>query len=201
LREFETRILSDVARHVAHIDPSETFVDDVRQALRERLLLPEGERPPRLAAYRGDGPLGAWVRAAAIRTALNMRRRRAQETLDADTDVAPGDPELDYVRATYAQQFRAALEVVLVSLDAEDRDILRLYYLEQRNIAEIGASVGAHRSTIARRLNRLREGVLQKTCDELRERLRLEGHELDALLSFARDDVDVSVRRILVASK
>jgi RNA polymerase sigma-70 factor (ECF subfamily) len=49
-------------------DASATFVDDVRQALRVRLLVEAGGRA-RLADYAGRGPLRGWIGVAAARVA------------------------------------------------------------------------------------------------------------------------------------
>lgn len=201
LRAFDTHVLSQVARHVSRIDPSETFADDVRQELRERLLIATENSAPRIGAYRGHGPLGAWVRAAAIRTAFNLRRGRKPESVEHTIEVAEGDPEIDYVRKTHSVEFRTALEEVLHQIPKEDRDILRMHYLEEKNIEEVGRTIGTHRATIARRLHRIRDALLKKTGDELRERLDLEDDELRTLLAFARDEVDVSLTRILVPTQ
>ncbi len=201
LRALETRVLCQVARHIAKIDPSPSFADEVLQELRERLLMSPPGSPPRISAYRASGPLGAWIRAAAIRTAHNLRRARKEPPSIDYAEIADGDPEIDYVRRTYAEEFRAALEVVLASQAPPDREILRLHYLESRNIEQVGESVGAHRATIARRLHRIRDAVLQQTCEELKNRLGLDSDELEALLSFARDEVDVSLARILIDDK
>jgi hypothetical protein len=69
------------------------------------------------------------------------------------------------------------------------------------HVHDVGRSVGTHRATIARRLLRIRDVLLQKTCEELRERLVLDDDELRALLTFATDEVDVSLARILVDDK
>ena len=56
----------------------------MRQRLRERLFVGSDGEPARLASYSGRGPLGTWVRIAAIRLALNLRRSERDASLRAD---------------------------------------------------------------------------------------------------------------------
>jgi hypothetical protein len=54
------------------------------------------------------------------------------------------------------QRFREALTLALASLDARDRDRLRLYYAEDRTLADIGRTLGEHESSVSRNLERVR---------------------------------------------
>jgi hypothetical protein len=74
----------------------------------------------------------------------------------------PPDPQ----RAMYLQKFREALSVALESLDARDRERLRLYYAEDRTLAEIGRELGEHESSVSRNLERVR-GELRATVEGL----------------------------------
>ena len=62
VRTFDARVLPAIDPVVRRIDPTPAFVDEVRQAVRVRLLLGADGAAPRLAAYQGRGPLVAWVR-------------------------------------------------------------------------------------------------------------------------------------------
>jgi len=54
----------------------------------------------------------------------------------------------------------------LASLDARDRERLRLYYAEDRTLAEIGRGLGEHESSVSRNLERVR-GELRATVEGL----------------------------------
>jgi RNA polymerase sigma-70 factor (ECF subfamily) len=73
---FERTHLAPVAAIIRRIDSSSDFVDEVRQRLRERLLVGTHRR---ISDYAGTGPLAAWVGVAATRLALNTRRERQRE--------------------------------------------------------------------------------------------------------------------------
>jgi RNA polymerase sigma-70 factor, ECF subfamily len=205
-RIFEENFVVHVPRYIGRLGGSPTFVDDVKQALRERLLLAAPGLEPRVAAYRARGPLGAWVRAAAIRIALNLQHANGNAdgyASDAALEGVHGetDPEMDYVRATYAQSFRTAFEMAIASQSEDDRAVLRLYYLEGNNVEQVGLHVQVHRATVARRLHRIRGEVLTQTCEELRQRHSIDETELGALLELAADPAaNVSCARILLGN-
>src|SRR5687768_11339566 len=69
LLEFERRFIGRVRDAVVRIDASYDFIVEVQQVLRERLLVGPAAK---IRSYRGAGGLAAWVRTAALRTALNL---------------------------------------------------------------------------------------------------------------------------------
>src|ERR1700722_13903507 len=74
LQALDALLVASVRRAVARIDRSPAFADLVAQELRTRLFV--GPRP-RIADYAAGGPLSSWLRSAAARIALNLRRGRA----------------------------------------------------------------------------------------------------------------------------
>src|SRR5260221_13201890 len=76
IEQLEAGVLSKVPAFLAGIDTSADFVDEVRQALREHLLVAREGRAPCIADYTGRGALAHWVRVSAQRIALNLRRGR-----------------------------------------------------------------------------------------------------------------------------
>ena len=57
LAALETTQLPAVARVVASLDVTGVLADEVKQVLRERLLIKRENGPPRIADYAGQGPL------------------------------------------------------------------------------------------------------------------------------------------------
>ena len=115
LAELDLHVLAKVPEFLARIQGSSALPDEVRQILRERLLVGAGGEPPRIATYSGEGPLAAWVRVAAVRTALNLLEKmderlghdsRAIERADAATtpeqEVAASPPARDVPRGARA---------------------------------------------------------------------------------------------------
>ena len=166
----------------------------------------EGGRPPRVAEYQGGGPLVAWLRAAAVRTALNLQRaegRRARVEEDAEAGPlaeatgAEADVELGYLRRHHREDFQAALTEALAALPARERTVLRLHVVEGLSLERIGAMYRTHKSTVSRWVARAREEVLEGTRQRLAERLRLSSGELHSLMRVVRGELDLSLPSLL----
>jgi RNA polymerase sigma-70 factor (ECF subfamily) len=176
--------------------------EELRQELRHKLLTSEGGAPPRIAGYSGEGPLRAWLRVSALRTALTLRKRTSrEEELDEEQLMqlrSPSpDPELDYLRARHGNDFRLAFADALESLPARDRAALRLHHVEGVGVEELGRLHGVHASTVSRRLAASREALLQETRRLLGERLKLTASEVESLIGALGSDLRVSLRRLL----
>jgi RNA polymerase sigma-70 factor (ECF subfamily) len=193
LAEFERGYLSAVPAFLARAKPSPTFVDDVMQQLRERLFV-EGK----VKQYSGRGALGGWLRVVAARVAANLRK---QEKPHAELTVAipatAADPELRLIQQRYGEQFRVALSESLVTLDAEDRNLLRLFYLDGLNIGRIAVVFQVSRATIGRRMVEVRERLIAETQRLLGVRLKATQAELESLLRVVRSDLAMSLSVIL----
>src|SRR5262249_47832969 len=82
---FERHLMAQVPAHIAAIDASAAFADEVMQRLRKKLFVREGEHGPRIGDYRGRGPLGGWLRVAAIRVARDLKRtEKAKLSVDEE---------------------------------------------------------------------------------------------------------------------
>ena len=113
LAALEQTQLPAVARAVKSLDTTGTLGEEVQQVLRERLLMPRPDGPPRIAGYAGQGPLKAWLKAAAIRHALNLKRPgHREEPVEAqrlaDLPLAAPNPELELIRRRHKEHFSEA---------------------------------------------------------------------------------------------
>lgn len=198
LAAFESQFISRVDKAVQGVDPNESFVDEVRQRVRERLLVGP---TPKLEEYSGLGSLQAWTRTVALRLALNHKRDNAKEVQDEGLlealPFAGRDLELDYVRAQHRQDFAAAFKEALGSLEARARNVLRLSYVDRLTIDQIGTMYGTHRATAARWLNSAREELMQQTRERLGARLKLTQSDLNSLLGALQSNLEISINRIL----
>jgi RNA polymerase sigma-70 factor (ECF subfamily) len=200
---FEASYISKLPGYLRRFRKGGTFVEDVCQTVRERLLVARDGGTPRIAEYSGRGFLLNWVRVAGLRAALNLSKgaepsgSEPEEGL-ADEALFPApDPELAYIKATYRDSFRAAVASALASLTQDEASVLRFYVLDRLNIAEIGAIYGVHRATIARWIAESREKVLKETRRHLRERLDLSPSEFESLVALLRSELLVSLQGAL----
>ncbi len=195
---FDTEVLPRIDTVVRRYDPSDTFVDEVRQALREKLFLP----PPRIAEYQGQGPLLAWLRAAAARTALNALRpeRRAAlvgaDELDALPFAAP-DPDLQLLRGRYRGAFRSAFAQALAALPVRERTALKLNALDGVPLDQIGAMYRKDKSTISRWLTHAQDTLLEQTKVNLQAQLGLDSAEVESLVAALKSQLQSSLVQLL----
>lgn len=177
-------------------------VDDVLQVCRERLLMPSGGQPPKLAQYRGRGPLQGWVRVVTLREALQERRRSSRTKVVDPTSLLDGSSietglELEFLRKRYGAAFREAVHEGLRRLTAEQRALLKLHTTDGLSIDQLAPLLGVHRATAARRLERAREDGLTHTRDVLCARHGLSPSEARSLCLALAEDLDVSIARDL----
>jgi RNA polymerase sigma-70 factor, ECF subfamily len=202
LAAFERAVLPKISEAISRIDPSPAFSDEVRQLVRQRLLMAQGNNEPKISDYGGQGSLVGWVRAVALRLALNSRRGGKNEVLVDDEvllDLPSQDQnlELAYIKAKYREQFKAAFVTALASLTTEQRAVLRMNFIDGLNIEQIGELQGTHRSTIARWIAQARKDLLARTRKELVSRLKLTREELESLMGMVQSNLELSISRFL----
>jgi RNA polymerase sigma-70 factor (ECF subfamily) len=175
--------------------------EDVRQLVRERLLVAAGEEPARLSTYSGRGSLKAWLKVVALRVALNARRNKGDAEKSSellDTMAAPAsDPEAQYVRLRSSSDFRGAFEAAVGALEPRDRNLLRYYYVDGLGVERIGALYRVHAATASRWLSAARGKLLEGIREALRARLGLQETEIDSFVGAARSGLELSLHRIL----
>lgn len=196
----------DVALARMRIGPPR--LHDVKQLVRQRLFVGGGTAaqpagPGKIAEYAGRGDLRRWVRSVAVRTCLNELRKGRREILVDDEQliaqhaIAPDDPEIEYMKRTYAHEFRAAFGEALAQLGARDQTLLRYHHVDGLNIDEIGAIYRIHRVTAFRWIEKAKELLARSTLELLRARLRLPASELDSVLRMIRSQIHLSLVRHL----
>jgi RNA polymerase sigma-70 factor (ECF subfamily) len=198
---FDERLLAPIPGYLGRVGVTPGFADEVRQAVRMRLFV--GDKP-KIASYAGTGPLGAWVRVVTIRCARDLQRTAHPEaSFDEGNAVASPrpDPELDYLKVRYGEEFRAAFAEVLAGLEARERNLLRLHFLDGLTVEAIGGLFGVNKSTVSRRLAQSRERILIETRRILEERLGVGASELSSLFRLVESRVEVSLRSLLATRR
>jgi RNA polymerase sigma-70 factor (ECF subfamily) len=202
LRAFGT-LLSSVAGAVRSVDGAPSFVDEILQRLRTRVLVPEEGRTARILDYAGRGSLENWLRAGALRLALNARRdaRRGPEPLPEASLWEPAAPTaertLELLRGKYAAEFGRALRDAFGSLEPGERNVLRMHFLEGMSLNQIAAMYQVNKSTISRRMAKAREMLLERTRSQLERVLDMPAPELDSLLQQLGPRLDLSLTSVL----
>ncbi len=197
--------LGDLAGALRKLETPRIDAEDVRQALLKKLLVSDGRALPQIAGFSGSGPLKNWLKAAAVRLALNLNRpgRREETSDDAsmlDRGALSEAPELRIVKAAHRAQLAQAFTDALAMLESSERTLLRLHYLGGMSLEALATSYQVHRATAARRLSTAREKVLDETTRLLGERLKLGRPEVQSLMKVLRSNLEISLHRVLGTS-
>lgn len=179
-------------------------VDELQQAMRDRLFVADGDAAPRIASYLGRGDLQAWVRMVTVRYLLDVVRAEAarpdrlgRDDALVDLATAGDDPELAYLKRQYRADFSAAFKSVLATLDARDRNILRHRYLDGLEVAEVATLYGMHRVSMSRVLGRIRDTLLSGIRREFLRRLGVGADELDSIMMLINSQLELSLSGLL----
>lgn len=210
--EGDAAATTEIARRTAlesraalrRIDPSPHFAEEASSLLLDRLLLSEGGAPPKLSAYAGSGPLSAWIRVAALRTGLSLKRQGRREVeLDepALEALADSTPQQDILLAQrrHKTELSDAFREALATLGSRERNLLRMYYGSGVKLERLATMHRVNVSTVSRWLARAREDVLESTRRQLAAKLRLSLAEVESLLGLAIS-IDASLGGFLAES-
>jgi RNA polymerase sigma-70 factor, ECF subfamily len=195
--EYLDERLRAVCRVAARVEASESFIEDVRQELRMKLL---SGPTPRLASYSAMGSLSDWLRVAALRVSLNLKRSdRLLPAPAPELDRLLGAVDENEVDRRYIEGFKSAIEASLMALTPRERTLLRLHFVDGLSLERIGTIYSAHRATVARWLALARARVFERAKVELAERHGLRTADVKSLYRLLERDVNASVSRLLRA--
>jgi len=199
LAQFETRFAPEIQAALRRsFDVG--LAEDAELRLREKLLLVGGDAVPRLASYAGRGALAPWLRAAAVRTAIDLMRSRRELPMDpsalADAGIA-SDPVLASLKQRYRDEFRTAFAETAGQLTDRERTLLRYRFFDDLSIDEIGALYRVHRATVARWIAAIRETLFEGTRARLMNQLAVSDSEIDSVLHLIDSQLDISISVVM----
>src|SRR5690242_5502095 len=205
---FDRDYMREVDIALARMRIGPPRLNDVKQLVRQRLFVGGGTAGAptsagKIGEYGGRGDLRRWVRSVAVRTCLNDLRKGKREVLVDDDQliaqhaIAADDPEVEYMKRTYASEFKAAFADALGQLGPREQTLLRYHHVDGLNIDEIGAIYRVHRVTAFRWLEKAKEQLVRSTLELLRSKLKLDAGELDSVLRMIRSQIHLSLIRHL----
>ena len=170
--------------------------------------------------FHGRSSLKTWLRAVlaqrhidGIRANRRFEELGEEETRDdgraphAGPPIQPADPH----RERYIELFRRALAAALKALPQQDHERLRLYYAEEKTLAECGRAIGEHESSVSRNLDRIRR-ELRHAVEEMLGRGSaaengfasepgLSEAEITLCLEYAAADAPIDLDKLLAQRK
>jgi RNA polymerase sigma-70 factor len=210
---FEAAYLSQLPSILSTLRLTPAMVADVGQELARRLFTAPEDELPKIAEYAGRGALLMWVRAAALRLALNQLDNAAVRKQAADVDVDKlldtgrannnaerTGPDLAFIKNHDRALVRECLQSVLGALSKEHRTLLRLYFLDGLTVEEIGKIYKLNKSTVSRRLTEVRRLLGSQMRQELARRLKLRPSEIDSLVDLVCSQLNLSLPGLLRTS-
>jgi len=209
---FDRDYMREVDIALARMRIGDSRLKDVKQLVRQRLFVGGGTAGAptsagKISEYGGRGDLRRWVRSVAVRTCLNELRKGKREVLVDDDNliaqhaISADDPEVEYMKRTYSNEFKAAFAEALGQLGPREQTLLRYHHVDGLNIDEIGAIYRVHRVTAFRWIEKAKEQLVKATLETLRARLKLPADELDSVLRMIRSQIHLSLIRHLGGPK
>jgi RNA polymerase sigma-70 factor (ECF subfamily) len=190
---FEAGLFAPLRRTLDKMDGGSAFADELLQLLRVRLFV---ERAL-LLTYAGRGAIGPWLKVVVVRDAQRLRQKLGGDRISArELERLPSpeaDPELRFLKLQYRQDFKDAFARALEGLDARQRSVLKMSFVEGLSIDEVGKVYDIHRATAARWIASAREQLVDETRKQLAERLGLQKSELNSLMGLVRSNLSISL--------
>src|SRR5260370_152050 len=170
--------------------------------------------------FHGRSSLKTWLRAVlaqrhidSIRAGWRFEELGEDETGDGLSEpplgplVQPADPH----RERYVASFTRALQTALDLLDSQEKERLRLYYAEEKTLAEIGRLLGEHESSVSRHLDSVRRDLRQAVEGILRQGIgaangsaaqpALSHAEIALCFAYSAGDSPIDLEKLLPRSK
>jgi RNA polymerase sigma-70 factor (ECF subfamily) len=187
--------IAGVARQ---FDPSPAFADEVTQRLAETLFVDRAKAGRRIGQYRATGPLGSWVRTAARRIALRMRKSETNEKLVSDelliSEVAAVcDQELALTKSHSAVAFRSALQKAIKNLEGRERTLMKLHLVAGLTTVQIAKSFHLSQSSVSRNIRSSARKILDEVKRDLRSSLGATSSDVDSLFELVQSQVDLTL--------
>src|SRR6266851_2439009 len=180
----------------------------------------KGAERSRFRYFHGRSSLKTWLRAVLAQRHIDSIRagRRFEELGEDETgdgrpktllgpQIQPGDPHRDH----YVASFTRALQTALESLVPQEKERLRLYYAEEKTLAEIGRLLGEHESSVSRHLDHARRDLRHAVEDILRRGIAaangfpvqpgLSDAEIALCFEYSAGDTPIDLDKLLPRSK
>ncbi len=196
LAEFERAFAPDLLAAVHHVDRSGNHADDVLQVLRQKLFVGEPGGAPKIREYGGRGELRRWLRAVAVRAAIDaaraVREIPVEDELLGAMVVADDHPELAHLKQASIAELKRALREALGALPTRERNFLQQYYLDGASLQTLARLYGLTPSAVSRGLAKARATLLGQVRNALMARLRISGRDVDSLLGLVQSQLELS---------
>jgi len=190
LAVFDAEIVPDIRGALVRFGRDTDFIEEALQRVRVKLLV--GDPAPRVAEYRGRGPLAAWVQIVAIREALMIQRAGRRVASDDElVNIAVTEPVLARTRQIYKAAFATAFREAVAELGERDRTLLRLCFVENAGADDLARLFRVHRVTAFRWLRDARALLLERTRVRFLSSTEIAPSEIDSVMRSLASSLSV----------
>jgi len=202
---FDARCDARLQSALSAVVKSDELRSEMAQHARDILLVGGAKGEPKIAEYRGQGPLPRWVGVVVQGLAISALRvdqteKRAREGLALEISAGAARPELEYVKHRYRSAFEEALADAIAALDSRSKMLLRLQLVRGVSVEKIGKMYGVSQSTASRWLADARDTVREGLARLIRNHLDVSRDELASLAGLVASELDLSMSRLLKAT-
>lgn len=159
--------------------------------------------------FHGRSSLKTWLRAVLAQRRIDaVRAAKRFESLDEPDgdgkihEIAQGaaTPLADPHRERYIKLFQVALSAAIARIEFRDKERLKLYYVEEKTLAEIGKKLGEHESSVSRNLDRIRREMRENIEENLGKPVpgpALSEAQIALCFEYAAEDVPIDLGKML----
>ncbi len=201
IAEFLSTYAERIPLYLGRLARDLDLVAEVRQVIVTRCLVGDEGKAPALTTYSATGSLEGWLRATAVREALALQREKQRHTDDVEAALEARVPWADREVSLFKQMYREpvsnAFATACAELDAQDRALLRLHYVDGVTTANLATMFGISRATLVRRLASARESLIQHVRITLKSVAGVADQDFDSVVKLVKSQIDLRLSVIL----
>lgn len=112
-----------------------------------------------LSSFKAESSFSTWIYRIATNTALSAIRKRKNEVIRLDDSVFANlsDTQVDEALEDDSEEQLQRLQRAMEQLEADERALITLYYMEEKSLAEVAFIVGLTEANVKVKLHRIRK--------------------------------------------
>ena len=112
-----------------------------------------------LSSFKAESSFSTWIYRIATNTALSAIRKRKNEVIRLDDSIFANlsDTQVDEALEDDSEEQLQRLQRAMEQLEADERALITLYYMEEKSLAEVAFIVGLTEANVKVKLHRIRK--------------------------------------------
>ena len=146
------RYSGQVFNLIAHIVPCKEDAEELTQDVFIKVFR-------QLSSFKEESSFSTWIYRIATNTALSAARKKKHATINIEDNTHGDIPDelLDEALDNDSEEQLQRLSEAIDRLDAEERALITLYYMNERPIEEVATIMGLTQSNVKTKLYRTRK--------------------------------------------